>query len=109
MLVERVQKRRRFQLTAASCDAELQRMSAGGDGVFISMDDQPHTDLGAETIAKFDHLFEFVTGVHVKKRKRHRPRIKRFSSQMHEDAGVLTDGIQQHRISELRYGLAKDV
>ena len=48
-------------------------MRAGRDGIFIAMDDQPRADFFAEAVAEFDHLFELVSRIDMKKRKRQRP------------------------------------
>src|SRR5262249_3764783 len=104
-----MQQRCGFELTAAPRHAKLQRMCAGRDRIFIAMNDQPRSDFFTKPIAEFDHLFKFVTGVYVKKRKRERARIESLSGEVNENARVLPNGIQQHRVSELRNGFPQDV
>src|SRR5262245_57946819 len=109
MFVERMEQGGRLQLSAAACDAEFQGMSPGSNRIFIPMNDQPRADLFAESVAKFDHLFELVARVDVKKGKRQRTRIKRFAREVHEHARIFSDRIQQYRIPKLCDGFAENV
>src|SRR2546425_8332512 len=84
-------------------------MSAGGNRIFVAMDDQSCADFLAEPIAKFNHFFELVTRVDVKEGKRQRSGIKSLPRQVHKDARILADGIQQDRIPELRDSLAQNI
>src|SRR5215471_11760525 len=84
-------------------------MRSGCDGVFITMNDQPCSDLFAKPVAKLDHLLEFVAGVYVKKRKRKRAGVEGLPGQMYKYTGVLADRLQQHRVSELRNRFPQNV
>jgi hypothetical protein len=109
VLIESVEQRRRFELAAASCNAQFQGMRACGNRIFVPMHDQSRADLPAEPIAEFDHLLELVTRVDMKEGKWKRSGEKRLARQMNEDARVLSDGVQQDGISELRRGFAQNV
>src|SRR5215470_9457398 len=84
-------------------------MSAGCNRIFIPVDDQPNSDFLAEPVAKFNHLFELVTRVDMKKGKRQPSWIKRLTGEVYEYARVLADGIQQYGITELRDSFAEDI
>src|SRR5207237_1145966 len=62
-----------------------------------------------ESRSEFEHLLELVARVDVKKGKWKRPRIKRLAGEVHEYARILADRVEQHRIPELRNGLAQNV
>src|SRR3954454_20167297 len=109
MFIEGMQQRCRLQLTAAPRNPELQRMSTGSDGVFVTVNDQPRTNLFREAVPEFDHLFEFVAGIYMKKGKRQRSGKEGLSRQMNQHAGILAHGIQQYRIAKLRYSLAQNI
>src|SRR5262249_37789935 len=109
IFVERVKQSRCLQLAAASRDSELQRMGARRNSVFVAMDNDAGADLLRKAIAEFEHLLELVAGVDVKERKWKRPRIKRLAREVHKHAGVLADRVEQHRVPELRNGLAQNV
>src|SRR5216117_829201 len=102
VFVERVKKRRRLQLAAASRDAQFERVSAGRDGIIVTMHDEPCSDLRRKALSEFEHLFEFVTRVDMKQRKRKRSGVKRLASHMNQHARILAHRVQQHRIPELR-------
>ena len=84
-------------------------MSAGCDRVFVTMHDEPRTDFFAEPIAKFDHLFELVTGIDMKEWERQRSWIEGFARKMYQHARILADRIQQHRISKLCDSFAQNI
>ena len=84
-------------------------MRSRGNRIFISMHDQPRSNLFTEAIPEFDHLLELVSGVNVKERERQRSRIESFARQMHQHARVFADGIQQDRIPELRNSLPENI
>src|SRR5262249_45100655 len=109
MFVERVQQGGRFQLAAAPRNAEFQRVRSCGDRVFVPVNNQTHADFFAEPVAKFDHFFEFVAGVDMKKWKWHRPGVESLAGQMDKNTGVLTDRIEQYGIAELRNGFPQDI
>src|SRR5439155_15388102 len=62
-----------------------------------------------EFVTKLDHLGELVARVDMEKWKWQRTRIERLARQMHQHARVFTNGIQQHRIAELRERFAENV
>jgi len=109
VFVERVKKRRRLQLAAASRDAEFERVSAGRDAILVTMNDEPYSDLRRKTVSEFEHLFEFVTRVDMKQGKRKRSWVKCLASQMNQHARILADRVQQHRIPELRHRFPQNI
>src|SRR6516162_7811903 len=84
-------------------------MRAGGDGVFVPVNDQPGADFFTEPVPEFDHLFELVSGIDVEERKRQRSGIEGLAGQVYEYARVLSDGIEQNRVPELSDSLPQNI
>ena len=84
-------------------------MRAFRDGFFVAVHNQPRADRLRELFTELEHLGKLVSRVHVQEREGNRPRIERLASQVHEDAGVLPNRIQQYGIAKLRDDFADDV
>jgi hypothetical protein len=72
-----------------------------------------HNQLGSQllriAVAKFDHFWEFVTGIHVQKGKRDFPRKKRFLCQPQHHRGIFANGIKHCRTRKLFHGFAQNI
>ena len=73
-------------MPAAAGHTQLERMCPGSNRILVTVNDQPRSDFLREAVAKFDHLFEFVTRVHVEERKGKRARMKRFACKVDKNA-----------------------
>src|SRR5262249_19613509 len=98
-----------FQLAAATRHTQFQRVRAGRNCILISMNDEPRSDFLCKTVAEFDHLFEFVSGIYMKEGEGKWAGIKRLTRKVHEYARILPDGVKQDRVAELCNGLPQDV
>src|SRR5437667_11080121 len=98
-----------LQLAAASGDAQLEGMRAGCDCIFITMNDEPRSDLLGKPVAEFNHLFKFVSGIDVKEGKGKRPGIKRLARKVDKHARILADRVKQNGVAQLRNGLPQNI
>src|SRR5665648_1060292 len=89
--------------------AALDEPIAAGEPVMVGMDDEIEAELLHRPVAEGDHVVELPGGVHMEQRERRLGRPERFPRQMQQDGGVLTDGIEQHGVTELRRRLAEDM
>ena len=77
--------------------------------ILIGVNNQFHAHSLSVLITKTDHLLKFPGGIDVQQRERRLARIKGFQRQMEHHRGILTDGIQHHRVLEFGDHLADDV
>ena len=96
-----------LQVPATSRNAQFQRVGSSCNGFFVAVHDQPRTDRSCKSVAELEHLFELVAGIDVQQRERKRRRMKSLPGEVNEDAGVFTDGVQDHRIAKFRGHLSQ--
>jgi len=77
--------------------------------IVIGAHDQVEAILLRLAVTEGDHLAELISGIHMQDRERQLRRPKGLARQMQQDGRVLADGVEQHRLAELRCGLAEDV
>jgi predicted acylesterase/phospholipase RssA len=73
------------------------------------MHNQIRSDLLRIVIPERDHLGEFITRIDMEQRKRNFSREKRLLRKSQHHAGVLANGIQHHRMRELRNRFTQNV
>ena len=76
---------------------------------FVAVDDEVCPNFFAESVAKLVHLFKFVAGIYMQKRKWKLARVKSFLSKTHHHGGVFAHRVEHHRALELRDDLSKNV
>ena len=73
------------------------------------MNDELRADLPRIRVAELDHLWEFVTGVHVQEGKRNSSGEKSLLRQAQHDRRVFSNRIEHYRAREFGGGLAENV
>ena len=109
VLIERLPQRLRLHDVGVGGGRVVDRVDAGGDPLLVGVHDQVEAELAHGAIAEGDHVAELPGGIDVQQRERRLGRIERLARQVQQHRGVLADGIEQHRLAELRGSLAEDV
>src|SRR5262249_49460600 len=92
---------------------QVRTMRDGGDAaleaVRVGVNDEVEPELAYAAVAEGDHLAEFPGRIDMQERERRLCWIERLEREMHQDGGVLADGIEHHRIVGFGNRLANDV
>ena len=86
-----------------------ERTDACAQPLLIDVHDEVETEFHRAAVAERDHLLEFPGGVHMKKRKRRLRGPEGLHGEVQHHRAVLADGIEHHRLAELRGDFAHDV
>ncbi|MDT4837540.1 hypothetical protein FQZ97_712760 [compost metagenome] len=84
-------------------------VDALGDTLGIDVGDQVEAHLGDHLVAETVHLLELPLGIDVHHRERQLAGEERLARKVQHDGRIFTDGVQHHRVVELRGDLADDV
>src|SRR5690606_7355523 len=79
------------------------------DTVFIDVNEKFKTFFTRLRIAKLDHFAKLPCGIHMKKGKSWRSRIKRLHRQMQHDGRILTSRREHHWIGKCCRNFSKDM
>src|SRR5262249_48336118 len=96
--VERLAQGLRLHHVGVQLRAMCDRRDAALEPVRVGMNDEVEPELAYAGVAERDHLAEFPGRIDMEKRKRRLRRIERLEREMHQDGGILADGIEHHRI-----------
>jgi hypothetical protein len=92
---------------------DVRPVHKGVDSLFnafrIDVDEEIDSEFLRHALAKFNHLTEFPGGVNVKEREGRFRRIERLHRQMQHHRRIFADGIQHHRLGEVRGYLSEDM
>ena len=108
MKVECFAKRDGLHFPGPDGRARPDRMCARLQRLAIGVHDQVQIELRGHAVAMRDHVPELPGGIDMQRGEGNLGRMEGLAAQMQEDAGILADGIHQHRTLEGCCGLAQD-